>query len=301
MGLIKSAFTSITSTLHDQWNEYISCNDLNTDILVSKKLIKNGLSKIRIQVLEGQLILICDFGKIKDVAYEAGIYSYDITSSSSLTFSSEKNEFKEMWSKIKNYEIPNEQSVIYININEIINNKFGVSTPILYPDSKYGNIFLRYYGTYTLKISNPFEFFISIAPNLKNIYTKTELINQINSIFLKIIASSLQICAKEGIPYTELSNNGNLIAKYMNEILNKETSINLKGLEIIDISLENIVPTRESLMQIDKNINELNSNIQEKFIEVEPIKNKKRLQMCPNCGAKVNGRFCSECGMQIAE
>ena len=43
MGLIKSALTSVNSTLHDQWEEYITCDSLDNNTLVVKKTTKNGI------------------------------------------------------------------------------------------------------------------------------------------------------------------------------------------------------------------------------------------------------------------
>ncbi len=75
MGLIKSAFTSINSTLHDQWEEYITCDSLDNDTLVVKKTTENGIisNKSRIQVAPGQVALIFDSGKILDATAEEGI------------------------------------------------------------------------------------------------------------------------------------------------------------------------------------------------------------------------------------
>ena len=72
MGLIKSALTSINSTLHDQWEEYITCDSLDNNTLVIKKTTKNGVisNKSRIQVSPGQVALIFDSGKVLDATAE---------------------------------------------------------------------------------------------------------------------------------------------------------------------------------------------------------------------------------------
>ena len=85
MGLIKSAVSSISSTLHDQWEEYITCDSLDNNTLVVKKTTKNGIisNKSRIQVAPGQVALIFDSGKILDATAEEGIYTFDSSSSPS--------------------------------------------------------------------------------------------------------------------------------------------------------------------------------------------------------------------------
>ena len=60
MGLIKAAATAVGSTLHDQWKEYIKCDDLGQDILMKKVSTKNGIitKDSAIQVSPGQIAVI---------------------------------------------------------------------------------------------------------------------------------------------------------------------------------------------------------------------------------------------------
>ena len=39
MGLIKAAKDAVGSTLHDQWKDYIRCDDLGNEILMKKVLL----------------------------------------------------------------------------------------------------------------------------------------------------------------------------------------------------------------------------------------------------------------------
>ena len=43
MGLIKAAVGAVGSTLHDQWKDYIRCEDLGNEILMKKVTTKNGI------------------------------------------------------------------------------------------------------------------------------------------------------------------------------------------------------------------------------------------------------------------
>ena len=64
MGLIKAAASAIGGTLGDQWEDYITCNELNSDVLIVKKTTKTGQisAKSRIQVNPGQAIIVVDSG-----------------------------------------------------------------------------------------------------------------------------------------------------------------------------------------------------------------------------------------------
>ena len=43
MGLIKAAASAISSTFHDQWKDFINCEDLGNDTLMVKKTTENGV------------------------------------------------------------------------------------------------------------------------------------------------------------------------------------------------------------------------------------------------------------------
>ena len=79
MGLIKAAVESVGSTLHDQWKDYIRCEDLGNEILMKKVTTKNGIisKDSAIQVSPGQIAVIFDSGKVLDATAEEGIYTFD--------------------------------------------------------------------------------------------------------------------------------------------------------------------------------------------------------------------------------
>lgn len=254
MGLIKSAFKSISSTLHDQWEEYITCDSLDNNTLVVKKTTENGVisNKSRIQVSPGQVALIFDSGKILDATAEPGIYTFDSSTSPSLFAGDFGGMFKEMWERFKYNGAPNkEQAVFYVNVKEIIDNKFGSSSPMAYPDPEYKNIYIRYYGVYSFKISDPFAFVSNIAGNVSDKYTKEQLLEQANAEFVSALDVSLQSCASEGVVFSSLPSKQLLIAKHMNEALD-ETWKQLRGMEVISVAIEKITPDDESRQRIEK-------------------------------------------------
>ena len=254
MGLIKSAFTSINSTLHDQWEEYITCDSLDNDTLVVKKTTENGIisNKSRIQVAPGQVALIFDSGKILDATAEEGIYTFDSSSSPSLFAGQFGGMFKEMWERFKYNGAPSkEQAVFYVNTKEIIDNKFGSSTPMAYPDPEYKNIYIRYFGVYSFKISDPFAFISNIAGNVKDKYTKEQLLEQAHAEFVSALDVSLQACASEGVIFSSLPSKQLLIAKHMNEALD-DSWRQLRGMEIVSVAIEKITPDDESRERIQK-------------------------------------------------
>lgn len=254
MGLIKSALTSINSTLHDQWEEYITCDSLDNNTLVIKKTTKNGVisNKSRIQVSPGQVALIFDSGKVLDATAEPGIYTFDTSTSPSLFAGDFGGMFKEMWERFKfNGAASKEQAVFYVNTKEIIDNKFGSQTPMSYPDPEYKNIYIRYFGMYSFKISNPFAFISNIAGNISDKYTKEELMEQANAEFVSALDVSLHNCASEGVVFSSLPSKQLLIAKHMNDALD-ESWKQLRGMEVVSVAIEKITPDDESRQRIEK-------------------------------------------------
>jgi len=254
MGLIKTAFTSISSTLGDQWEEYITCDSLDNDTLVVKKTTKNGIisNKSRIQVAPGQVALIFDSGKILDATAEEGIYTFDSSSSPSLFAGQFGEMFKEMWERFKFNGVPSkEQAIFYVNAKEIIDNKFGSATPMSYPDPEYKNIYIRYFGIYSFKITDPFAFISNIAGNVKDTYTKEQLMEQANAEFVSALDVSLQECASEGVVFSSLPSKQLLIAQHMNDNLDEKWK-QLRGMEIVSVAIEKITPDDESRERIQK-------------------------------------------------
>ena len=254
MGLIKSAIQSIGTTLHDQWEEYITCDSLDNNTLVVKKTTDNGVisNKSRIQVSPGQVALIFDSGKILDATAEPGIYTFDTSTSPSLFAGDFGGMFKEMWERFKfNGATSKEQAVFYVNTKEISDNKFGSSSPMAYPDPEYKNIYIRYYGVYSFKISDPFAFVSNIAGTVSDKYTKDELMTQASAEFVSALDVSLSKCASEGVVFSSLPSRQLLIAKHMNEALDEDWK-KLRGMEVVSVAIEKITPDDESRQRIEK-------------------------------------------------
>lgn len=254
MGLIKAAAEAIGSTLGDQWEDYINCESLDENTLVVKKTTKSGQisAKSRIQVSPGQVAIIYDSGKILDATAEEGIYTFDASSSPSLFAGQFGAVFKEAWQRFTyNGEPAKEQAIYYVNVKEILGNKFGSQTPIPYDDPTYRGIYIRYFGSYTFKITNPLLFFQNIVGNVSDKYTKELLMEQANAEFVTSLDTALGKCSADGIQYNRLTLEQVTLAKYMNEALDEEWRQG-RGIEIEKVALEKITPDDESRDRIQK-------------------------------------------------
>ena len=99
MGLIKSAFKSISGELHDQWKDFIKCDDMDMNTLMVKKTTENGvISKdSAVMVSPGQIAVIFQSGQILDATAEEGIYTFDQSTSPSFFAGQFGEVFKDMW------------------------------------------------------------------------------------------------------------------------------------------------------------------------------------------------------------
>ena len=195
MGLIKAAVGAIGSTLHDQWKEAIRCEEMGNDILMMKKTTKNGVisNGSTIIVGQGQCAIIYDNGKVIDATAEEGYYKFDTSSTPSMFEGEFKGMFKEMWERFTyNGASSKQQAVFFFNIKEIINNKFGTPTPVMYddwshaiPNQMTGELLplavnIKCFGNYTFKLTNPATFMSEIA-GMSEVYKKDQLLEQMRS------------------------------------------------------------------------------------------------------------------------
>lgn len=188
MGIIKAVMGAAGQTLADSWQEIIEPNDMGqrtvftTGIPVRKgqnvkgtnHTITNGSV---IHVYDNQMMLLTDGGKVVDYTAEPGYYTVSTTSTPSL-FNGEFGEsLNDAFNRVKfGGNTPAVQRVYFINLQEIKGIKFGTRNPINYFDSFYNaELFLRAHGTYSIKITNPLQFYAEVIPDCIQRYANRKL------------------------------------------------------------------------------------------------------------------------------
>ena len=141
------------------------------------------------------------------------------------------------------------QRVYYVNMKEIFDNKFGSQTPMAYNDPTYRGIYIRYFGSYTFKIKDPILFYSSVAGNVRNTYTKNELMEHCDLEFISALDETLARCSDEGYQYNDLPKRQREIAKFMNDTLDEEWR-NRRGMEIESVAIAKVTPDEESRKRI---------------------------------------------------
>ena len=273
MGLIKAAVSAVGSTLHDQWKDYIRCEDLGNDILMRKVSTPTGvISKdSAIQVAPGQMAVIFDSGRILDATAEEGIYTFDQSTSPSFFAGQFGPVFKEMWTRfVYNGATNKEQAVFYLNAKEIMDNKFGTPAPIPFQDWSHPipnqmtgtmsplRVEVKCFGKYSFSISDPATFMSKIAGTAE-VYTKEEICDQMRS---EVVAAFQNVLNELGnsnhkVPVLELPSSTDEIKSTMDEKV-FDQPIRDRGMSIKGFVVESVTLDDESSKKIDEY--ELSSN-----------------------------------------
>ena len=272
MGLIKATVGAVGSTLHDQWKEALRCDEMGNNILMKKVTTKNGVisNGSAIIVGPGQCAIIFDNGRVIDATAEEGYYKFDTSSTPSLFEGEFKGMFKEMWQRFTfNGASAKQQAVFFFNIKEIINNKFGTPAPVMYDDWSHAipnqmtgetiplSVFIKCFGTYTFKITNPATFMNEIA-GISDEYRKDELLEQMRSEVMDSFEKVLnQLGCVNKIPVRSLPSQKDKVKEIMAEG-NYDEAIQKRGISITGFNIESVSLDEESQEKI--NNYELSSN-----------------------------------------
>ena len=273
MGLIKAAVGAVGGTLHDQWKDYIRCEDLGNDILMKKVTTPNGIisKDSAIQVAPGQIAVIFESGRILDATAEEGIYTFDQSSSPTFFAGQFGDVFKEMWARfVYGGGVSKEQAVFYINAKEIIDNKFGTPAPVPYQDWSHPipnqmtgqmtplRVEVKCFGKYTFSINNPAVFMSKIAGTAEE-YRKADIIEQMRSEVIGAFQNVLNELGKENhkVPVLELPSATEEIKKAMDEKV-FDQPIRDRGMNLVGFVVESVTLDDESEKKIDNY--ELSSN-----------------------------------------
>lgn len=273
MGLIKAAAAAVGSTLHDQWKDYIRCEDLGQEILMKRVSTPNGvISKdSAIQVSPGQIAVIFQSGQILDATAEPGIFTFDQSTSPSFFAGQFGAVFKEMWTRfVYNGATSKEQAVFYINAKEIMDNKFGTPAPIPFQDWSHPipnqmtnsvsplRVEVKCFGKYTFKIADPAVFMSRIAGTAEE-YRKDEIVEQMRSEVIGAFQNVLNELGNSNhkVPVLELPSSTDEIKKIMDEKV-FDQPIRDRGINLVGFVVESVTLDEESNKKIDNY--ELSSN-----------------------------------------
>lgn len=258
MGIIKAVGQAISGNLSDQWLEAIEANDMGertvftSGVLVRKGENVKGSSDVVsngsiIHVYDNQFMLLVDGGKIVDYTAEPGYYKVDNSSMPSLFNGQFGDSLKDAFTRMKfGGQTPTAQKVYFINLQEIKGIKFGTRNPINYFDNFYNaELFLRAHGTYSIKITNPLQFYAEVVPRNQDRVEIESINEQYLSEFLEALQSSINQMSADGTRISYVTSKARELGKYMSETLDDDWT-KLRGMEILSVGIASVSYDEES-------------------------------------------------------
>ena len=269
MGLIKAVTGAVGGTLADQWKEFFYCEALPKDVLVVKgqKRITSRSTNTKgndniitvgsgIAVADGQCMIIVEQGKVVTICSEPGEYTFTSSSEPSMLVGNLGvgviNTFKTIGRRISyGGDTGKDQRVYYINLKEILDNKFGTSTPIPFRvvDRNIGldiDVSIRCYGTFSYKIADPILFYTNVCGNVTESYNRSEIDNQLKTEFIAALQPGFGKLSDMGLRPNQVMNHTEDLQEAMNIVLSKKWSEN-RGLEVVSIALGSVsLPPEDS-------------------------------------------------------
>lgn len=267
MGLIKAFTTSVSTGFGDQWKEYFMCEALDKSVLMVKgeKKVGSGSSNTKgsdniisngsvITVADGQCMLIVDQGKVIEVCAEPGEFVYDKSSEPSIFAgnlgTSILDSFKTMGTRFTfGGDTGKDQRVYYINLKEILANKYGTATPVPFRvvDQRIGldiDMAIRCNGEYSYKITNPILFYTNVCGNVAQQYNRSEIDSMLKTELMTALQPAFAKISAMGVRYSEIPAHTMELSDALNEILSSKWR-DLRGLEIVSFGVNSVSASKE--------------------------------------------------------
>ena len=278
MGLIKAAIGAVGSTLHDQWKEVISCENMDNDTLMKQVTTDTGVitKNSLIRVMPGQCAVIMQNGKVLDASAVEGDYTFDESTSPSCFAGQFGDVFKEMWQRFTfGGDAANRQSVFYFNTKEILDNKFGTANPVPFqdwshpvPNQMTGGVLplavkVKCFGKYTFKIADPALFMKEVAGTAVE-YKKDQIVEQMRSEVVGTFQNVLNELGTEKykVPVLELPSQTEEIKQIMDSKV-FDDQIRRRGLTIVGFIIESVTLDEKSEEYINNYILSANAQMQQ--------------------------------------
>ena len=268
MGLIKAAVGAIGGALADQWKEYIYCDALPNNVLMTKGecRVSERSSNTRkdsnvisdgsvIAVNEGQFMIVVEDGAIVDFSAEPGEYTYSTEKEPSL-FGQEGFDLKgvaqEIVERFKMGGQPGkDQRVYFVNTKEILDQKIGIGN-IPFRDGEFDfTMNMRGFGTYSFRIINPLLFYKNVCGNVRSEFLLGELATQMR---MELQREALPVFAKlseKKISYDQVIAHVDEICELLKERLTDEWD-DTRGMELCSMAFSSISPSTEDAKKISQ-------------------------------------------------
>ena len=270
MGLIKALVSATSSTLGDQFKEFVTCPSMEKNVLIQRGTVNHGKGNTNptngvisagsaIVVPQGMAMMIIENGEIKEFTAESGTYTFDTSSEPSIFTGSLSEGIKNTFNTIgKRFtyggQAAKDQRVYYVNLLNITGNKFGSPQPKKITDEKYGMLEVTFFGEYSFKVVDPILLVNSvIGANAKDTVTYDEIVgSQLQTKFVEKLTQAITVVMrKHKVSFGDIGLYNTDISDEMNVCLD-EAWKQKYGLEITDVALGDINLTDDSMKKVNK-------------------------------------------------
>ncbi len=265
MGLIKAFTGSVLGVLGDMWEDYIYCDALPGDVLVSRgrkrrspggnRADENVITEgSRVAVNAGQALIVVENGRVTDFTAEPGGYEYRSATEPTMfrgdlgaSLDAAAERIRE---RLKFGGIPgNDQRVYFVNTKEILDNRFGFGR-VPYRDSEFNlSITLQGYGVYSFRVTDPMAFYENVCGNVADKYGKAELNAQLKAELQNELLPILGELSQRGLRYDRLPMESAAILELLKEKLGPKWH-GERGVELMTVTFGSILPDDESFDKV---------------------------------------------------
>ena len=273
MGLIKAITGAVGGVLADQWKEFFYCDALDSDTLMvkgqkrvsgrssntrgSENVISNGSG---IAVADGQCMIIVDQGKIVEFCAEPGQFTYDTSTEPSIFTGDLGDAIMDTFQAIGRRftyggDTGKDQRVYYFNTKEIMGNKFGTPSPIIFEvmNKRLGfsrTVNVRFNGVYSYHITDPLLFYTKVCGNAKDRFTRDMIDEQLKAEFISALQPAFGALAELELRPAQLPAKANELKKAMNDALAADWLS--RGITVASIALNPITLNPEDMKKIQE-------------------------------------------------
>lgn len=270
MGLIKALTSSTASALGDQFKEYVTCPTVDKNVLIARGTVQHGSGNknpsegvitngSKIVIPQGWAMMLVDNGKVVEFSSEPGEYTYDSSSEPSIFYGGLGkgilDTIKTLGSRITfGGQTAKDQRVYYVNLLNVLGNKFGSAQPKKITDEKYGILEVTFFGEYAYKVDDPVALVGNVlGANAKDQVTFDEVMgSQLKMEFVEQISKAIsEVMRDKKVSFGDMQSYGSEISDKMNEILSSSWKEKY-GLIVTDVAMGDINVTEASMARINK-------------------------------------------------
>ena len=150
-----------------------------------------------------------------------------------------------------------DQRVYYFNTKEIMGNKFGTPSPIIFEvmNKRIGfsrTVNVRCNGVYSYIISNPLLFYTKVCGNVEQAFTRDQIDEQMKTEFVSALQPAFGALAELELRPAQIPAKANELKKAMNEALQAEWVD--RGIAVAKIALNPITLNDEDMKKIKEKL-----------------------------------------------